>query len=385
MTQLHATVMAGLPTTSLSLYREIRFKVGDPTALLLLPRTGGGVERLLLIRDIEMDRARKHARVDRVTCAADFEPAGGLSGDRETATAQAVAECLRRSGTKVVHADRSLPLIYAHFIQLAGMQLHCDIELGVLERRSKDAQELAWLREAQHATERAMQFACETIANASASSDGTLQHAGATLTSDALRALIDVLLLREGYDNPNSILACGAQGADCHDHGSGVLRTEQPIIVDIFPRNKKTLYSGDMTRTVVHGAIDPLVATMHAAVVEAKRAATAAVKPGVTGDAVNAATLASLASAGFQFGQPTISRVPVMSHGTGHGIGLEVHEPPLLAPKAPALVEGDVLTIEPGLYALNVGGVRVEDMVAVTATGCDNFNTLHEGLCWKRA
>jgi Xaa-Pro aminopeptidase len=72
----------------------------------------------------------------------------------------------------------------------------------------------------------------------------------------------------------------------------------------------------------------------------------------------------------------------VISHGTGHGIGLEVHEPPLLAMKGPELVVGDVLTVEPGLYALGIGGIRIEDMVAVTATGCENFNTLQESLVW---
>ena len=68
----------------------------------------------------------------------------------------------------------------------------------------------------------------------------------------------------------------------------------------------------------------------------------------------------------------------------GHGIGLDVHEPPLLDLKGPTLVVGDVLTIEPGLYVVDsVGGVRIEDMVAVTEDGCENFNTLHEGnLCW---
>jgi Xaa-Pro aminopeptidase len=162
-----------------------------------------------------------------------------------------------------------------------------------------------------------------------------------------------------------------------------VLRTGEPVIVDIFPRNRKTLYNGDMTRTVVHGAVPPLVASMHAAVVAAKRAATAAVRPGATGDGVHLATLGSLRSAGFEPGQPALPRVPVISHGTGHGIGLEVHEPPLLAPKGPELVVGDVLTIEPGLYALEVGGIRVEDMVAVTKDGCENFNSLQEGLDWR--
>jgi Xaa-Pro aminopeptidase len=377
-----ATVMAGIPATNLSLYRAIRFKVGDPTALLTLPKSDGGTERLLIIRDIEMGRAKQHARVDRVHCPADFEPAGGLSGDRETATAQSVAECLRARGVTRVRADRSLPLIYAHFIEKSGLTLECDTEMGVLERRSKDSEELAWLREAQRTTEGAMQRACETVARATAAADGTLFHEGAPLTAERLRTIIDVHLLGQGYENPESIVACGAQGADCHDHGHGVLRTGEPVIVDIFPRNRKTLYNGDMTRTVVHGAISPELARMHAAVVEAKRDAIRAVRAGVTGQSVHEATLAALARHGFAAGQPAEPRVAVISHGTGHGIGLEVHEPPLLAMKGPELVVGDVLTVEPGLYALGIGGIRIEDMVAVTATGCENFNTLQESLVW---
>ena len=378
-----AIVMAGIPATNLSLYRAIRFKVGDPTALLTLPKSDGGTERLLLIRDIEMGRAKQHARVDRVHCPADFEPAGGLSGDRETATAQSVAECLRARGVTRVRADRSLPFIYAHFMEKAGLTLECDTEMGVLERRSKDSEELAWLREAQRATEGAMQRACETVARATAAADGTLLHEGAPLTAERLRTIIDVHLLGQGYENPESIVACGAQGADCHDHGHGVLRTGEPVIVDIFPRNRKTLYNGDMTRTVVHGAISPELARMHAAVVEAKRDAIRAVRAGVTGQSVHEATLAALTRHGFAAGQPVEPRVAVISHGTGHGIGLEVHEPPLLAMKGPELVVGDVLTVEPGLYALGIGGIRIEDMVAVTATGCENFNTLQESLVWR--
>ncbi|HHK42261.1 MAG TPA: M24 family metallopeptidase, partial [Planctomycetaceae bacterium] len=71
-----------------------------------------------------------------------------------------------------------------------------------------------------------------------------------------------------------------------------------------------------------------------------------------------------------------------MVHGTGHGIGLEVHEPPLLDLGGPPLVAGDALTIEPGLYSRAIGGIRVEDMVIVTDDGCLNLNTLPEGLDW---
>jgi Xaa-Pro aminopeptidase len=380
-----ASLLAGIPATNLTLYRAIRFRVGDPAALVEWTRPDGRPERLLILRDIEMERARRQARADRVACPADFEPEGGLSGDRETATAQAVAECLRRAGVGRVRADRSLPLIYAHFLGLAGIALECDVEMGVLERRAKDAEELAHLRAAQRATEDAMRLACRIVARASAAADGTLVHDGAPLTSERLRAIIDVHLLEAGYDNPQPIVASGAQGADCHDHGHGPIRTGEPVIVDIFPRSKTTLYNGDMTRTVVHGAVPPAVAAMHAAVVEAKQDAIAAVRAGTTGEAVHAATLAALARHGFAAGQPTEPGVPVISHGTGHGIGLEVHEPPLLAPKGPVLVVGDVLTVEPGLYAAGLGGLRLEDMVAATEDGCVNFNTLPDGLDWRDA
>ncbi|MFM7260316.1 MAG: M24 family metallopeptidase, partial [bacterium] len=218
---------------------------------------------------------------------------------------------------------------------------------------------------------------------AAAAADGTLVHSGEPLTAERLRALIDVHLLERGYENPESIVACGPQGSDCHEHGHGALRTGEPVIVDIFPRNRKTLYNGDMTRTVVHGAVPPEVARMHAAVIDAKRDAIRAIRAGVTGQSVHEATLGSLAHRGYHAGQPAEPRVAVISHGTGHGIGLEVHEPPLLAMKGPALVVGDVLTVEPGLYAIGIGGIRIEDMVAVTQAGCVNFNTLHEGLDWK--
>ncbi|MBL9150354.1 MAG: aminopeptidase P family protein [Phycisphaerae bacterium] len=377
-----AFVMAGIPAINRSLYRTIRFVVGDPVAFV---RFDDGA-RTLILRDIEMDRAKRHARADRVSCPRDFEPAGGLSGDRETATAQALAECLRRGGVTEATSDRTLPLIYAEHLRHAGIRLRFNPDLGVADRRAKDAQEVAFLREAQAATETAMRRACELVARASARADGVLEHDGAPLTSDRVRYAIDVCLLELGYENPKSIVAGGPIGADCHDYGHGELRTGEPVIVDIFPRNRTSLYNGDCTRTVVHGDVSPEVARMHEAVVAAKHAAQRATRAGVTGEDVHRATLGELTARGFAHGQPPAD-APLtwcgMTHGTGHGIGLDVHEPPLLDFKGLPLVEGDALTIEPGLYARAIGGIRVEDLVIVRADGCENLNALHEGLDWR--
>lgn len=378
-----ATVVAGVPAKNLWLYRRIRFKAGDPAALIEIP----GEPSLLIIRDIEMARAKKQARAGRVASPAEFTPAGGLSGDRETATAQSVAEAVRRAGVSRVVTDRSMPMIFAHFLREAGIDLVCDTELGVLERRGKDEQEVAALQRAQSVTEEAMALACHMVARAKPRADGVLLHDGAPLTSERVRTAVDVFLLGKGFISTSMIVAGGKQGADCHDSGTGDLRTGEPVIIDIYPMDKSSLYNGDCTRTVVHGEVPPLVAKMHAAVVEAKRAATAASVVGATGEQVHEATSAVIRRHGFEMGLPAADAPDTevrMVHGTGHGVGLEVHEPPLLDKGGPPLVAGDALTIEPGLYCKAVGGIRVEDMVIVRKSGPpENLNRLPEGLNWR--
>ena len=380
-----ATIMAGIPEINSALYWRLRFSVGDPAALIELPK-GGDREAVLILRDIEMVRARRHARADRVACPADFEPAEGLSGDRETATAQAAAECLRRAGVARVVADRTLPLIFAEIIRRAGIAVECDLDMGVVDRRSKDEQEIAWLRESQRVTEGAMRMACELIARAEPSGDGVLTVDGRPLTSERVRTAIDHWLLERGFSNPPAIVAGGPTGADCHNDGFGELRTGEPVILDVFPRSRQTRYCGDCTRTVVHGEIPEVIADMHAAVCAAKAAAIAAIRAGVTGKEVHAATTKAITDHGYAVGLPgddAPDSYCAITHGTGHGVGLDVHEPPLLDEKGPELVLGDVVTVEPGLYRRDLGGVRVEDMVVVTEDGCENLNRLPEGLDWK--
>ena len=381
-----ARLIAGVPATNKSLYHAVRFSFGDPAACIDFIREGRPPHRVFICRDIEMPRARTQARADAVACPRDFEPQGGLSGDRETAMAQAAAECLRRQGVTRVQADRTLPLIYAEHLRLAGIAVEYDPLLGVQGRRAKDAQEVEWLRAAQRATEGAMRMACETVARAVPGRDGVLLHEGEPLTSERLRFLVDVHLLRAGFQGRPAIVACGAQCADCHEHGHGDLRTGQPVIVDIFPLCPRTLYNGDCTRTVVNGEAHPELRRMHATVAEAKRAAIAAVRAGATGEDVHRATLGVIHGAGYPSGMPPADAPDSwtgMTHGTGHGIGLDVHEPPLLDFKGPVLVAGDALTVEPGLYGRAHGGVRIEDMVIVREGGCENLNALHEGLDWR--
>ncbi|MEO1525417.1 MAG: M24 family metallopeptidase [Planctomycetota bacterium] len=372
-------VFAGIAATNPSLYRRLRVALGDPAAWIEI-----GDRRIALVRDLEMDRVKTQSGCDQICCPADYEPEGGLDADRATATAQALAELLRREGHHTVDADRTFPLIFTSSLGHAGIEVRYDSDLGVLDRRQKSEQEIEFLAEAQAVTEEVMKRTCGLIANAKAGSDGILVADGAPLTSERVRAFAANEFLERDYAmSHGAIVATAPEVADCHHSGSGPLRTGVPVIVDLFPMNNRTRYWGDCTRTVVNGEASDTVRKMHAAVVAAKAAATAKLTIGSTGDAVHKATEESQVKDGFEVSRGTLTDHPSIQHGTGHGIGLEVHEPILLDHGGGELLENEVFTIEPGLYGRVDGGVRVEDMLVVRDGEPQNLNRLPEGLDWR--
>lgn len=379
------TLLAGVPATNATLFHQTNLVVGDAVAYLAnLPPDG---ESLLLVRDIELPRAREAGRADVVACAQDFEPPGGLSGDRDVATAQAIVEVLRRRGVVQVVTDRTLPFLYASHLQLAGIHLELDDDLGVMARRVKTAAEIKALEYAQKVTGQAMTMACRLIARADTNGAGELVVDGQVLTSERVRRRITSWLIDQGFSNSGgSIVATVPHVSDCHHMGTGPLKTGLPVIVDIFPRDDSTRYHGDCTRTVVHGTPTDEVARMHKAVAEAKRAACEALRPGTTGDKVHKATIATLEQYGYEYvpgSREHDEEVPAMRHGTGHGVGLDVHEPILLSLEGGEILAGEVVTVEPGLYSSTLGGIRVEDMAHVTEDGAVILSPLYEGLDWS--
>ncbi|MFG0289651.1 MAG: M24 family metallopeptidase [Rhodopirellula sp. JB044] len=386
----YATLFAGLADRNPNLFRRIGLPLGDPVAWIELP-TGNKVR---IVRDLEMDRTRA-AGIDEgsdrvaielgsVFCPADFPPnEGELSADRETATAQAVTSCLLKEGVRRVRADRTLPLIYAWHVAAAGIQIDYDDQLGVLDRRVKTADEIASLRQAQHVTEQVMLQICKRIASASVDDDGHLIDEAYLLTSERIRAFAARLFMDRGFTmSHGAIVASAPYSADCHHAGTGPLSTGVPIIVDLYPRDESTRYNGDCTRTVVHGTPDEETLRMHAAVVASKAAGEAEMYPGRTADAVHKAVIRELESAGYKQHRGELTDEASIQHGTGHGIGLEVHEPILLDDGGGELLANEVFTVEPGLYGRRTGGVRVEDMVVVTENGPEILNELPMGLDW---
>ncbi len=374
-----ASILAGYADKNASLFRRLQVPLGDPAAWFEIHG-----HTVALVRDLEMDRVRQRSNADHVTCPAEHEPSLGLSADRETATAQAAVQLLRSKRVEQIKVDRSLPYIFAWHLQQAEIELIYDEHLGVLDRRVKTDHEIEHLCSAQAVTEEVMRMLCERIANASADAKGQLCVAGEVLTSESMRTLAALEFLKRGFSmGHGAIVATAPDVADCHHSGSGPLYTERPVIVDLFPRDEATRYNGDCTRTVVHGQASDTVKAMHAAVVAAKAAAEKVLVAGNLASEVQRATEDVLIQHGYPVSRGTVTDHPSIQHGTGHGIGLDVHEPILLDHGGGELLEGEVFTVEPGLYGRSDGGVRIEDMLVVTEGTPRNLNQLPSGLDWS--
>jgi len=351
------------------------FWAGDPFVLAEI----GGRSHLILT-DLELGRGRKESRVDEVHSWSAIEraiegessaPAEG--GARKPVPYEAVIDrFLRDRGALRLRVPPRFPLRLADRLRERGFDIEAGADPFYPSRLGKRPEEIASIEAIQRVTEESMLFAIGRI-RAAEVRGGELWLDGEPLDVARLKRLIRVFCLERGAQLGEVIVAPGDQGCDPHDSGSGALRPAETIIIDIFPRDLATKYWGDMTRTVVKGRASDDLRRLHAAVREAQAAAIAAIAPGVTGDEVHRRVQQVFERAGF----PTELRGGDwvgFFHGTGHGVGLDIHEPPRLSKNGPVLAEGMVVTVEPGLYYPGLGGCRLEDLVVVTASGCRNLN-----------
>jgi Xaa-Pro aminopeptidase len=288
--------------------------------------------------------------------------------------ARLIARLLDAEGVSRVRVEPDFPLGLARALETNDVDVACDGPIFADARRAKQPHEVAAIRESQAAAQSAMSAARHLLGNAEVR-EGKLYHAGAPLTSQVLISAIEKDLLDAGCGIDGTIAAGGALSADPHARDSGHLEAGAPVILDIFPQNKSTRYFGDMTRTFVVGEPSETWLKMYDATHRAYTAALAAVKAGVNGRDVHLAAVKELYDAGFGSLVEGYKRegVPAMIHGTGHGVGLEIHEAPRVSDSNNELRAGDVITIEPGLYHPDHGGVRIEDTVVVTADGYENL------------
>ncbi|HEY0416046.1 MAG TPA: Xaa-Pro peptidase family protein [Gaiellaceae bacterium] len=283
---------------------------------------------------------------------------------------------VRAVGVTSAVVPDTFPIWLADHLRANGVELTTDPDLFDDRRRVKSEAELEGMRRAQRAAEAAMDTCRDMLRRAEQNGDG-LTLEGDPLTVERVKSAMGIVFASHGTTADEFIVAPGPQGAVGHDMGSGPIRAGVPIVVDIWPRDNDSAVYCDMTRTFVVGDVPEDVRRWHALCKQALDRAIAEIRPGAAGRAIFDGTCEIFEAAGEPTQRTKPDGEPLVDgffHGLGHGVGLEVHEEPGLGRTTrTALVAGDVVTVEPGLYRQGYGGVRLEDLVLVTADGAENL------------
>jgi Xaa-Pro aminopeptidase len=294
--------------------------------------------------------------------------------DRRELDAQLALRAVGSLGLERASVPGDFPVWLADRLRADGIELDVDQELFDDRRRAKTEAQLAGMRKAQRAAEAAMDT-CRELLRRAEIRGGELLLDGEQLTVERVKADMSVVFAAHDTTADEYIVAPGAQGAVGHDMGSGPIRPNTPLVVDIFPRDNASAVYTDMTRTFVVGDVPEDVREWHRLCKEALDAAVADIRAGVEARSVFDHTCDIFEAAGEptqRTKKPGEALADGFFHGLGHGVGLEVHEEPSMGRLANrTLVAGDVVTVEPGLYRAGYGGVRLEDIVLVTDDGAE--------------
>jgi Xaa-Pro aminopeptidase len=322
-----------------------------------------GSKKYAVVSALEFGRVKRTSAFDKVL---PLEAFLGRSGKKRPGPAEVIQLLARDLGVTAFTVPDDFPA--ALFVKLRALGLKVTPAGGPLfpSRETKTPAEAEYLRQGNRCSAAGI-LAARSLLAACRIRGGRLVHKGSVLTSERLKVAIEIACIEAGGVSSNTIAAGGDQACDPHNRGSGPLRANELIIVDVFPRMSATGYHGDMTRTFLRGRASDAQRAIVAAVHAAQKKALATVRAGVPGSAVHRQVTETFAARGFET-RSTPSGSVGFFHGTGHGLGLDIHEPPRMNSTSDTPLKlGAVVTVEPGLYYPGVGACRIEDVVQVTA------------------
>jgi len=335
-----------------------------PDPFIFLQKNG---KRTLILSDLEIDRGRKQAKADEFVMFSQLEREVQGKSKKAPPYEKVLAHFLRKRGIRSAIVPSNFALGYAQELMANKIRVRATNGLFWPEREAKSEKEIEMIGRALRITETGLKRAIEVLKASKPGAGKRLRWSGKTLTSEMLRAEIDSTILRAGGIPTGTIVAGSDQACDPHERGFGPLYANSLIVLDVFPRDAKTGYFGDMTRTVLRGRASDAQRKLWETVKAGQTLALKKIKAGVDGMAIHKAIQKFFAERGFPTEVRKGRRVGFF-HGTGHGLGLDIHEHPRL--QKVTLKARQVLTVEPGLYYPGLGGARQEDVVIVTKTGC---------------
>jgi len=348
-----------------------------PDPFIYFSRNGTGY---MVLNDLEIDRARKQASHCRVVSWSNCCKQLRQQKVPRPGFAHVIRFLVKGRKWKRIVVPHNFPHGLAR--ELARMRIKINVKAGAVfpQREVKSFAEVKKISAALMMAEVGLAEGIQALKLSKIGKDRKLIYHNLPLTSERLRAIIDTAIVHAGGLANHTIVAGGHHGCDPHEPGFGPLRAEEPIILDIFPRSQKTGYFGDITRTVVKGRASEAVRKLYDAVERAQETAFLHLRESVPASEVHQKVQEFFQKEGFKTGKVG-GRMQGFFHGTGHGLGLDIHEAPRVgADTTEVLQAGHVVTVEPGLYYPSMGGVRLEDVAWITRKGARNLTKFEKAL-----
>lgn len=356
---------------------ELRHEIGEPVGdpITFVEHDG---RRIVVVGPLDLSTfKRREDVVDEIWSTHDFgasELFADPSFPAHDLGPELVRRVLKKLGAERVSVPPSFGVLAADYLRTRGVEVEVDPPAWAARRRRKAPWEIEGVERAQRAAETAMLTAAHLFRRAEPTSDGRLRFEGEILTAELVRHAMATELLAQGAESEEILVQSGDAALEGHELGRGPILPDETVVIDCFPRDRRTGVHTDMTRTFVPGRPSAEVVALHRHCRAALDVALECIRPG-SSDAYDKVA-AYFESHGFPTQRSHDGAGPLtigFFHGLGHGVGLEVHERPWMGRRSEELLAGDVIAIEPGLYFPGVGGVRLEDTVLVTDDGVMHF------------
>jgi len=336
-------------------------------------------KKYVVMSDLEIDRAKGQATVDQVLSLARYQKKLRKNGKPRPTIVDVMELLFHEKGIRSVIVPANFSALLMDQLRAKGFNVRIKHDPFFPERELKTSTEVRHITDSLRVAKLGLEAGIRALKRAKIGRDRYLYLNGSRLTSEMLKTIVNTTIMAEGWLPSHTILSSGNQCVDPHHEGSGPIRAHTSIIFDIFPRSQKTGYFGDLSRTVVRGRASDRLKEIYATVQAGQQLGFQTIRHGADGQEVHQKILELFKGRGFSTGKMK-GRMQGFFHGTGHGLGLDIHEAPRIAPVEATLKKGHVVTVEPGLYYLGIGGVRLEDVVLVTAHGNRNLTNCPQFL-----
>ena len=349
-------------TTNSDLLYKIGIVIPDPFIYFQINSTEG-----VVVKSLEYARVKKFAKKGIQV----FLPKDITGSDDLALSKDVIKSLIKKYEITSFEVAENFPVVYADFIRNINVEVNVVEGCFFPEREIKVEQEIKNIKEAARVVELCMRRAENIIKEAVIKKDNFLIWNNEKLTSEILQREINLEAVKNDAVAQDTIAAAGNDSSQPHNVGSGPIKAGEPIVIDIFPRMDKTGYWGDMTRTFVKGQAPETVKKAYIAVKEAKEKTKELIKVGGNPSEAHNLAVNILNEHGFKTGIED-GEYYGFFHSLGHGVGLDIHESPLIGARTTEPFKmNSVVTVEPGVYYSDWGGVRLEDMVIVKDDGIE--------------